>query len=406
MIKNISKLDTKSLLFLMALWSYALFALPIGAITSLVILLFTYFLYCKGKIFIRITLFHKYLVVFVVFCFLSSLWAIDSSVAFLQGEALLKNLIIIFSLYMVFDTYKDVTPILDIILVGGYIIVVYLFFKYGVDDLFLLLKNASRIDNDVINANILGMSLAYSGIVLVYYGAYYGWKIWHLLFFINVSIVIISASKKGILILLMGSCAVLVLKNWKNRFRDIFKIILLIILLALAISFLIKLPIFNGLYIRFQKFLAGITGKGRGDISTISRLQYQSLGISIWKEHPILGVGIDNAQIINGHINGDYTFLHNNYVELLADIGIVGFGLFYSIYVYLLYQFYKLRIYRDAEYDVCLIILAMDFVMGFAYVSYGERSAFFIIMLAFFKVMQIKEKHKMRGKDESKKVYL
>lgn len=405
MEKNIYTLDVKKLLFLLALWTYALFSLPLSAVMSLGILLLTYFYYCRGKILVKITLFHKYLMIFVFFCFLSSLWAIDFSIALLQGKALLKNMIIIFSLYMVFDMYKNVTPLLNTILIGGYITVVYLVFKYGVSDLLLLLKSANRIDSEIINANVLGMALAYSGIVLVYYGVYYGWKIWHVLFFTNVFIVIISASKKGILILLLGSCAILILKNWKNRFRDILKITFLIVVLGIIVIFLIRLPIFREILIRFQKFLAGITGNGASDFSTISRLRFQRLGISIWKEHPLLGIGIDNAQIINDKVNGYHTYLHSNFVELLADIGILGFGLFYSIYIYLFLEFYKLRTYRDSEYDVCLIIITIDFLMGFAYVSYSDRSAFFFIMLAYFKIMQMKEKVKLREKDECKKVY-
>lgn len=49
---------------------------------------------------------------------------------------------------------------------------------------------------------------------------------------------------------------------------------------------------------------------------------------AVWKDHPFLGVGLDNFRLYSS--SGLYA--HSNYMELLADNGLLGFSIFYFIY--------------------------------------------------------------------------
>lgn len=69
------------------------------------------------------------------------------------------------------------------------------------------------------------------------------------------------------------------------------------------------------------------------DGSTQQRMYLMQQGIQVWKEHPFLGVGWNNYR----YYNDAKLYAHNNYVELLASLGIVGFLLYYAMFLRVTY---------------------------------------------------------------------
>jgi O-antigen ligase len=77
-----------------------------------------------------------------------------------------------------------------------------------------------------------------------------------------------------------------------------------------------------------QAIIATVT---RSDTSTISRIQSMSNSLSIWQDHPWLGGGLGNypmlaSDIIEGRVST--ITAENLYLELLAEVGLLGFGVF------------------------------------------------------------------------------
>ena len=104
--------------------------------------------------------------------------------------------------------------------------------------------------------------------------------------------------------------------------------------------------------------------------------------------HPILGVGIGNARY---YCSMGYTYLHNNYVELLACGGIVGFIIYYMPYMYLISQFYKNRAYLNEYSIMILFILSGVIMMDYGSVSYYSKSTYFFLMVCFLHLNNLKD---------------
>jgi len=110
------------------------------------------------------------------------------------------------------------------------------------------------------------------------------------------------------------------------------------------------------------------------DSSFRTRTEMIHQGLQLWKQAPLFGNGLDAF----GGLSGQGTYAHNNYVELLCDIGLIGTLLFYALYVQLL-----IRAARAPRWlgVYCGIFVLMLLLVDFGYVSYKSKQAVMILML-------------------------
>ena len=157
------------------------------------------------------------------------------------------------------------------------------------------------------------------------------------------------------------------------------------------------MPALSKVYERIYEIFEMLVGEGvRGENSAWIRFAYNELGIELFKQHPVLGIGINNASIYTQMYYGHNHYLHNNYIELLACGGFVGFTLYYAVYAYFLYSLWKYRIYRDHEYDICLILLLLNLVMDYGAVSYYNKDTYILLYIYWTKINQLKKQYKAR----------
>ena len=131
-----------------------------------------------------------------------------------------------------------------------------------------------------------------------------------------------------------------------------------------------------------MNFFFLLSGDTDVDNSLLSRSNFIEIGLSIFKEHPLLGVGIDNARLFNYR----NVYMHNNFVEMLADGGIIGFCIYYSMYVYLFVKYIKSRRTADEYYAICLIILIFMTAMHYAYVSYKTAGEYYMLLICYMQL--------------------
>ena len=110
------------------------------------------------------------------------------------------------------------------------------------------------------------------------------------------------------------------------------------------------------------------------DSSYVTRTEMIQQGLQLWKQSPLFGNGTDAFRGLSGR----GTYSHNNYVELLCDLGIVGVVLFYALHVQVVVH--ALRVHRTLKFYCCTFI-AMMFLADVGYVSYTSKQAIMILML-------------------------
>ena len=111
------------------------------------------------------------------------------------------------------------------------------------------------------------------------------------------------------------------------------------------------------------------------------------LSIKAWKEKPIVGHGLHSFRYYSLLHNGPYLYSHCNYTELLSTLGIIGFLLYYSAYIYLIVACIKYR-KKNKYYIFFLAFLLMNLVSDYSTISYYRQHyliIFFTISRAILK---------------------
>ena len=141
----------------------------------------------------------------------------------------------------------------------------------------------------------------------------------------------------------------------------------------------------------FGTMINSFTGKGKVDSSTIERKTYIEAGVKQFLKTPILGIGVNNSQYITLMETNKETYLHNNFVELLACTGIIGFLLYYSVFIYLLCKLFRYVKMNNNFAIISFIILAVNIILDYGVVSYYGKNTYIYILLAMVTIKKLKE---------------
>lgn len=110
------------------------------------------------------------------------------------------------------------------------------------------------------------------------------------------------------------------------------------------------------------------------DSSYRTRAEMLEQGLRLWKAAPVFGNGLDAFR----GLSGQGTYSHNNYVELLCDLGVTGVLLFYAIHAQILCRAFQapwsVRVY-------CWFFVLALLLADLGYVSYASKQAIMILML-------------------------
>ncbi len=163
----------------------------------------------------------------------------------------------------------------------------------------------------------------------------------------------------------------------KGRRKYIRNCLIIAILLLVIFYMVFQIPmLYNTIGIRFEGLFALVGGKGKIDASAKVRMNMIDDGISAWLEAPLLGYGLNSFAENMGY--GAYA--HNNYVELLYDIGLIGFTIYYSVFVY-----YLINLFKNKKNIECLFFLSTIFALllfDYGAVSYNLYQIHVILLMA------------------------
>lgn len=122
----------------------------------------------------------------------------------------------------------------------------------------------------------------------------------------------------------------LINNNGKIKFRNIILATVLIgILVCIGYYVILNIPVlYNAIGIR----LIGM-GTQEGALGVSDQSSLMTRGIEMFLKRPLFGWGIGGFQQYSANEFGTYVYAHSNYIELLADFGIIGTMLYYSQYI-------------------------------------------------------------------------
>lgn len=340
--------------------------------------------------------FHFFIMCFIVFTFCSSLWAISSSDALQKGITITEILICMAVLYNYYIKYNSVSPLLSALKWSSYVITCYSLYFYGIDFIRSMVQGGVRIENSYTNINSIGM-LAAIGIIIQIDEILKKRKFLIPVFFCIPSIYMIAAtqSRKAFVMLVVGIFMVLVLRNIDNKsaLKTIFRVTAVIIIFLLAIQFITTLPMFEGVNQRMADLIVMVTGQGKMGASASTRDAMVKIGIEQFHKTPILGMGIGCPHYLAAEQLNLDAYLHNNYVELLAAGGIVGFIIYYAMYFFLIKNIWVYRHFASSELVIVFVLVVLFLVMDYGMVSAYSKSTYFYFMIFFLEIEKLKNNY-------------
>jgi len=325
---------------------------------------------------------------FMIFSLLSSLWAIsfdETSFKSLQMFIIVINLLVIYNLMMTFnikDFYMKgilLGSFINYIIVLGLVVVPFDIVK------------GERFFGTLGNPNDLAVFMLISIFIsTIYLFDNKSEKRWFYYYqYINILLalymILLTVSKKGIIFgsLLFLAYIAISLKS-KEGIKRIF---LLSIIGTIIIFFFIDWgevnKYFENVLYRFDAFSSALDDRGGMNNSTEIRKQLISFGLLAFQGEPLFGYGLGNFRFISG---GQYA--HNNFVELLVGVGLIGFFIFYLMYAYLFYILFRIvKIESDLK-KLFLIFLSILLGMDAALVSYGDKTTMYLLVFMYVYILQ------------------
>lgn len=234
-----------------------------------------------------------------------------------------------------------------------------------------------RRNSGSINANYLAVCCSVvSIIILSNSNISVSRRFWHIIYLALFGI--LAGTRKAILALIIGIIVFFCAKYPKRLLKN--TIITILILFGVYYA-LTRIPfLYNVLGSRFVSALEFVNGQS-GDSSIYMRSFYIQKGISEFQKSPIWGRGINCFKTLSGTLE---TYSHNNYVELLFSVGLIGTIGFYSLhFLTLIFAVLKRKETELINNCLCLAIIAIVVFVDYSMVSYYERGSLIYIVLFY-----------------------
>lgn len=315
---------------------------------------------------------------FIFICLLSSFWAVNQNTALSMVSTLFQIFVLIFLLYNYLCFEDKMDYLIKVICIAGTVFAVYTVLYFGIDEYFAGLEEGARMGAEEINVNVVGMATASSAVIALWF-VFYEKKLWYAVSVVVCAVVSLgSGSRKALIALILGVLFLFILKgNSRKKLLSILEGALLLV----ALYYVLQLPIFETIGERFESMLNAFTGEGSTDGSTNLRLNMIDVGLKQFEETPFTGVGIGNSKYITQKYLGWSTYLHNNYVELLASVGIFGTAAYYLMYIQPLFAVIKPAIKQNKYAVLALSLIFIELILQYGAVQYYSKTTYISLLL-------------------------
>ena len=329
-------------------------------------------------IILKSSLIIRYALGFICFTLASSVWAINPSDTIQKTITLIEIILCVYPVYIFSKSEKNkVYLMISALKWGGYLVALYTISYYGYEGvLYAAEAQSQRLGNSFANVNQISMCVVLA-CVLEFWDLVYKRSIWQIPFYIP-CIIVLSAtqSRKAFVFLVLGIISVLTLRNATNKrflyslISTCFALLLFVYLLRLLSGF----SGFQGIFQRMEYLMNAFTGSGKTDTSVEARAEMIRVGLNTFFRHPIGGIGIGCTHYLINNSSGVGAYLHNNYVEMLAGGGVIGFCTYYWFHFFILADLlFGHR--KKREFEVLLITwVLLILIMDFGLVTYYSKS--------------------------------
>lgn len=310
--------------------------------------------------------------IFSVMALFTCYYAPTESLGSVYG--LIVSLVICYCAVSVLEGTRHMEIALFVFSLASFLLMTFLLLTGRVD-----LESAERFGTELTgNANVFGLIYMFGACFSAYFIAYkHGWMrlLCFVFFMVQMLALVVSGGRKYPVIALIVLWLLLLLRTDRGNRRHFLRYTLLGIIAVLALIWAFNEIdfLYNNIGYRFQTLFSS---EVETDTSAKTRLSMIQYGIEKWLERPLTGYGLDSFKILSGY--GYYS--HNNYVELLYNMGLPGFIVYYGYMLWVIVRLLRHKTKSDLKWVLLATCIAL-----FVY-DYGAVSYYFVLnqlLLAF-----------------------
>lgn len=289
---------------------------------------------------------------FVVLSLASTLWATYPANCMLVISRMVQSMVITFCMAQNYATRARLMRGVRIFSWAGLYTTLYIIMKTSVDTWF---SGGFGSKATHLNANTIGMIFTLCVLFSFYFAFYCKEKKYYLFTVVSFMVVVLTSSRKSLLASMAGLILMILMRS--HRRTMIWRILAASGLFIVVFYLIMSVPeLYSAIGVRIESMFNHIAEDG-GDYSMALRQSFIDHASDMFFEKPLLGYGINNFLVQMGFRTGIATYAHNNYYEILADLGIVGFVTYYSFYFYLLVSLFK--IWRKSNGSLVKLMIAL-----------------------------------------------
>ena len=321
----------------------------------------------------------KYIIrylLFVFICIISILWTIDDSTWVQINISIIQCVVVGVSIIYYVQSEKRLETTLNAIIIASIILCVRLVISTP-----LSAWGSERVGVHIGYGNV-GVSyvLATVAVIAIFMALTKKSVPFYILSAVFIGVSALTGTKKGLIVAVIG-IFIIILKTSKNPVKLLRNMFILLLLVCVGWYVIMNVDIFyNAVGKRIVSAILQLNGEGL-DKSTRDRALLIGWGLETFYEHPLFGVGIDAFRFANANLIHYYA--HNNYIELLADLGILGT----IIYYYLLFKESIIGLftkYRAGSYTILAFSIMISLLVGdFSSVSYSPETLQLYLAVSF-----------------------
>lgn len=399
-------------------------------VSSLALRNFTYLLYILQVFYLIVFITKKRLHVhkgyffgyggFILVASLSFLWADNMNKVFLSLPSMVQPFILCLIMTAYISSYDKIEKLINDFILSAVVLIGNLFLSTSLTEWRnILYYSASKYVDPSSGDGRLGITVnmhpnAFGTIVIVYiFFSLYRLlvrkeKKYLALLFILITLLLLSKSRSSLLIALMG-CLLIVLYMQKSSVRQMAWVGICVTVVLYLGWATINIPVlYNIVGYRMVGLFNMLSGAGNVDASTSTRMNFILIGLELFFKHPILGIGMNNFSVVAYR---DYNiwaevYSHSNIIELLADLGVVGFLLYYIPIGNAIWRLFEEMNYAKKMNADSYMLISFTFVLGVVLlvreimsISYDKEIMWYIFMFIIVTERIMRYRIYMKGVD-------
>lgn len=324
----------------------------------------------KGQL--KPTVFSWWYFSFLVLCLISASLFLNADDWILYD--MLVSLIISYCFILNLQKISKIVAIMTVFVFSALVMSVQLWATGQLEYLFIAseMMEHSRLGAEVTgNANIFANLFMYAGVFaswLMVYASNKKLVVPNLIFLCLILLMMaISGGRKTIIAVVATLVLFFLLKkDSKNKTRYGRNFFIAAVLVTGIFVAIFNVPFLYDLVgARFEGLMDMFQGKGAHVPGDETRGVIFQMAFEGWLDSPLFGYGIDSFKYYNMQTTGHHFYAHNNYVELLFDVGIIGFVVYYWIYYYIIKQLRRMPIelyrFKVLGYGLLFELFIFDF---------------------------------------------